>query len=720
MPQPIGTLLNNRYRIVRILGQGGMGAVYRASDEHLNIQVAVKENLFLTEEYGRQFKSEATILAGLRHPNLPHVSDYFALENQGQYLVMDYIEGEDLRERMERLGALPEREAILIGISICDALAYLHNRRPSVIHRDIKPGNIKVTADGQAVLVDFGLAKVMQGSQVTSTGARAMTPGYSPPEQYGTARTDFRSDIYSLGATLYAALTGVIPEDGLARMTGKAKLTPIRELAPKVNRKLADTIERALEVDPEDRFQTTDEFKRALVESGELANYYQERPTIAPPPSPTDGSENGGILDEAAPSKPLFGNRLSLRRRRARYKWAVIPGIAVLAVIAYLLFTLNPNFNRIVMAYLAASPTGTQAMTEVASANTVPPTHTAASPTEGISTTPGAAPVVEATETLASDVTPEPSQTMASAVDPTATPRGGGLGQIAFASDRGGIMQIYLMDVATKKARQITGQKDGACQPDWSPDGLRLVFISPCQKKQETYPGSNIYTINIDPAGNADQNSVAQITSSLEGDYDPAWSPDGNRIAFTSLRNGKSSIWVLKLDDLSTKNLSLPNSVDKQPAWAPSGLNLAFVRQTPYNQVWTMTDNGDYNVEFSLRGPVNSLWPAWSVDEQLIFYSQTSTDSQATVPTLFYRRLEERKTPIESRIPADAKVDIGPIAEVDPSPDGFWLVYESWPSGNNHDIYIMSINGSNQDRLTFDTGFDFGPVWRPVPALAQP
>jgi serine/threonine protein kinase len=101
MPQPIGTLLNNRYRIVRILGQGGMGAVYRASDEHLNIQVAVKENLFLTEEYGRQFKSEATILAGLRHPNLPHVSDYFALENQGQYLVMDYIEGEDLRERME-------------------------------------------------------------------------------------------------------------------------------------------------------------------------------------------------------------------------------------------------------------------------------------------------------------------------------------------------------------------------------------------------------------------------------------------------------------------------------------------------------------------------------------------------------------------------------------------------------------------------------------------
>ncbi len=720
MPQPVGTLLNNRYRIVRILGQGGMGAVYRASDEHLNIQVAVKENLFLTEEYGRQFKSEATILAGLRHPHLPHVSDYFALENQGQYLVMDYIEGEDLRERMERLGALPEREAILIGISICDALTYLHNRRPSVIHRDIKPGNIKVTADGQAVLVDFGLAKVMQGSQVTSTGARAMTPGYSPPEQYGTARTDFRSDIYSLGATLYAALTGVIPEDGLARMTGKAKLTPIRELAPKVNRKLADTIERALEVDPEDRFQNTEDFKNALIESGELTNYYQDRPTIAPPPSTANGGENGGILDEATPSKPSLGNRLSLRRRRRKYKWAVIPGIAVLAILAYLLFTLNPNFNRIVMAYLAASPTSTQAMTQIASANTTLPTDPPATPTEAAPATQTADPAAPATQTPDSQSTSQTNPTTEVVIAPTATPRGGGVGQIAFASDRTGIMQIYLMDVSTKKARQITGQKDGACQPDWSPDGLRLVFISPCQKKQETYPGSNIYTINIDAAGNADQNSVTQITSSLEGDFDPAWSPDGNRIAFTSLRNGKSSIWIINLNDMATKELSLRTSVDKQPSWAPSGLNLAFVRQTPYNQVWTMTDNGDYQTEFSIRGPVNSLWPSWSVDEQVIFYSQTSTSAESNVPVLFYRRLEDRKTSVESRIPANSTIDTGPIAEIDPSPDGFWLAYESWPSGNNHDIYIMNINGSNQDRLTTDAGFDFGPVWRPVIPAVQP
>ncbi len=227
-----GTLLNDRYRIVSTLGQGGMGSVYRAEDEILGISVAVKENLFLSEEYARQFQREAKILASLRHPNLPRVGDYCAIQGQGQYLIMDYIEGEDLRQRIERLGTIPEEDVILIGVAICDALSYLHSRRPSVVHRDLKPGNIKITPEGEIVLVDFGLAKLMLDSQVTTTGARAMTPGYSPPEQYGTARTDQRTDIYSLGATLYAALTGIIPEDGLARATGKARLTPFARSTP--------------------------------------------------------------------------------------------------------------------------------------------------------------------------------------------------------------------------------------------------------------------------------------------------------------------------------------------------------------------------------------------------------------------------------------------------------------------------------------------------------
>jgi serine/threonine protein kinase len=257
------SILNNRYKILDVLGKGGMGAIYRAEDQSLGVTVAVKENLYSSQEATRQFKREASILAGLRHPNLPRVTDHFVIPEVGQYLVMDFIEGEDLRQRLQRVGKLSEQEVIYIGVSIADALNYLHNLQPPVLHRDIKPGNIKVTPQGQIMLVDFGLAKVVQGDQATTTGAQSLTPGYAPPEQYGQG-TDARSDIYSLGATLYAALTGKVPEDGISRAMGTVQLTPVKRHMPRINSLLAESIERSMTIDPSQRFQTALDFKTAL------------------------------------------------------------------------------------------------------------------------------------------------------------------------------------------------------------------------------------------------------------------------------------------------------------------------------------------------------------------------------------------------------------------------------------------------------------------------
>jgi serine/threonine protein kinase len=265
-----GVLLYNRYKILDVLTHGGMGAIYRAFDESLNVEVAVKENLFSTQEGTRQFHREATILASLRHPNMPRVTDHFVVEGQGQYLVMDFIEGDDLRQRLAVQGSLAEEEVVLIGVAICDALSYLHNRHPQILHRDIKPGNIKITPTGQVYLVDFGLAKVLQAGQATTIGAQALTPGFAPPEQYGQG-TDLRSDLYALGATLYAALTNATPEDGLARALNSTQLTPILKLNPKITRQTAAVIEKAMAVSPEQRYQSAEEFMQALLSANTIA-----------------------------------------------------------------------------------------------------------------------------------------------------------------------------------------------------------------------------------------------------------------------------------------------------------------------------------------------------------------------------------------------------------------------------------------------------------------
>jgi serine/threonine protein kinase len=342
----LGALLHKRYRIVEILGQGGMGSVYRAVDENLGVDVAVKENLFTGEEYVRQFRLEAVILANLRHPNLPRVTDNFVISGQGQYLIMDYIEGEDLRQRLEHTGPISQEEAILIGAAMCDALHYLHTRNPSVIHRDVKPGNVRITPNGHIYLVDFGLAKLVKGGQATTTAARAITPGYSPPEQYGTAGTDPRTDVYSLGATLYAGLTGFIPEDGLVRAMDNVELMPLRRCNPKISRKLSNVIEKAMAVRPEERFQSAEALKQALAASAVKMQRLDGEIIVEPAQPAGETDENEKLVQEMNPvgnlppsAPPPAKSRKS--RRRGTGFWVFFL-LTVLAALFSIIFFWSP------------------------------------------------------------------------------------------------------------------------------------------------------------------------------------------------------------------------------------------------------------------------------------------------------------------------------------------------------------------------------------------
>ena len=270
------TVLQERYRIVGQLGQGGMGAVYEALDERLDAVVALKETLFADERLRKQFEREARLLARMHHPALPRVSDHFS-EGDGQFLVMQFIEGEDLAQMMTlKRGHFPVEQVLTWGDQLLDALDYLHTQDPQIIHRDIKPQNLKLTARGQIILLDFGLAKGQSSevspAAVTSASIFGYTPNYAPLEQIQGLGTDARSDIYALSATLYHLMTYVKPPSALTRagalVNGEPDpLQPANQINSFVSPAVASVLARAMSQNRERRFTTAAEMRKALTDA---------------------------------------------------------------------------------------------------------------------------------------------------------------------------------------------------------------------------------------------------------------------------------------------------------------------------------------------------------------------------------------------------------------------------------------------------------------------
>ena len=306
-----GTVLHGRYRIAREIGHGGMGAVYEAIDARLQNTVAVKECRLPGVDADRAFEREAKLLAALRHPALPVVIDYF-VEGEAQFLVMQFIEGDDLGKLLDhRRSRFPPAEVVVWAGTVLDALSYLHDHEPPVVHRDIKPANLKRTPRGEIVLLDFGLAKGRPEDAATPPPDRSVfgyTLAYAPLEQILGKKTDARSDVYAVGATLYHLLTGYPPAN--ARDRSRAVASGMPDPLPAAHLVRADIpeslgrlIARAMALDGADRYASARSMRAALNECGVDQTTHVSTPDH-------DGASRR--IDVAAPSRAEVGRQIDL------------------------------------------------------------------------------------------------------------------------------------------------------------------------------------------------------------------------------------------------------------------------------------------------------------------------------------------------------------------------------------------------------------------------
>jgi len=682
-----GDLLRERYRIIGMIGKGGMGAVYRGEDTVLQTTVAIKENLNPLPQAVKQFKREAVLLASLRHPNLPRVTDHF-IEGDLQYLIMDYVPGDDLKTILERQGALPESQVIGWCREICEALTYLHTQHPPVTHRDIKPANIKITPDGKPVLVDFGIAKASEIGSVTTTGARSLTPGFAPPEQYGSSPTDSRSDQYSLAATLYSLLTGQIPPDSLERALEQVALKPIRDWNPKISPAVDASIWKAMSLSPSERFLSVKDFFEGV--SGDI-----ELSILAPQTTQPAGRE------------PLTVIRRTPEKTTKEKEHPEAPGPqAGVAGGRKLPLPILAAAGALICLAATGLAVGGYALSGSL------PLASKASPTQDVRETP--AHVASPTETIlisgAGDATPTknaiPSPTVT--LSPTAIPTpAGGTKLLAFVSNRSGNKyQIFTYNLASRETVQLTDDQADKGRLAWAPDGKKIYY------EARTSDGKkDIFVMNADGSDPVNLTNVAGYD-----DLYPAPAPAGDRVAFVSFRNTWQQIYWMSDAGKGVINVSAYHSGENfnrpqewDPAWSPDGFTMYLVlgvtgkiriyrwdsRNPTANPNLVTMHDGDY-------------WegePAVSPNGEYLAYTHFFSGGNKICIT---------STDTSKRKPCTDSLTDG-IYNSDPdwSPDGQWIAYTS-KRGGNGEVHIVMISGAGDINLTDNPAQDLYPAWQPV------
>ncbi|HJQ66417.1 MAG TPA: protein kinase, partial [Gemmatimonadales bacterium] len=647
--------LAERYRIERELGSGGMATVYLAEDlkHHRHVAIKVLKPEIAAAIGPERFLREIKISAGLHHPHI------LALYDSGEakgflYYVMPFVDVESLRQRLYREKQLPIDDALQIAREVADALSYAHAH--GVIHRDIKPENILLES-GHAVVADFGIAKAISAAgaeSLTQTGIAIGTPQYMSPEQAAGDKTiDGRSDLYSLACVLYEMLTGAPPFTGptvesVVRQHMVEQARPVSQLRPAVPAVIADVLARALAKNPADRFSPAAHFAAVLATPAAGR-------TAGPPARVSRTAIAIGVagLITAVVVIALFARRSGSGRPITIGRTIQVTREQGLEVDP----ALSPDGETI--AYAAGSPTAMQIY---------------------VRGTSGGRPVA-----LTNDTTDNFRW-------PRWSPDGS---QIAYQSNDG----IYVVPALGGAPRRVTrydpgrlAQTTGSMTPlsglDWSPDGSRIAWTR----------GYNDAGVIVTTLSSGDTTTLATPGAP----FAPVWSPDGRHVAM-AVGNpafvfgagyfgnaGSSAIWIAHLDGSPTTRVTTDSTLNIAPQWSPDGRTL----------YWISDRDGNRDL---YRQPINADGVPAGAPERFT----TGTDAQGmsvsrTGGRMAYSRLSTYSSiwsiPVPTRGPvsirAATRITAGneTIEDVDVSPDGRWLVFDSDRNGNA-DVYVMPATG---------------------------